>query len=156
VSGTDAAVATAVQHDLDALVVAAVEAGADGRLALNRAANELVNRGVPEPAAFAQVLVMEAGGRLTATQSKAVLAELVASGGDPEAIALAKGFEALDGDVVAEAVDAAIAANPAEWERLAGGEAKLAGFFVGKVMAATNKQANGKDVNALLDQRAGQ
>ena len=30
------------------------------------------------------------------------------------------------------------------------GEAKLAGFFVGKVMAATNKQANGKDFQIVL------
>jgi Asp-tRNA(Asn)/Glu-tRNA(Gln) amidotransferase B subunit len=31
----------------------------------------------------------------------------------------------------------------------------MTGFFVGKVMAATNKQANGKDVTALLRQKAG-
>jgi aspartyl-tRNA(Asn)/glutamyl-tRNA(Gln) amidotransferase subunit B len=98
---------------------------------------------------------MEGDGRLTATQAKAVLAELVAAGGDPEEIARAKGFEALGGDVVAGAVDAAIAAHPGEWERYAGGEAKLAGFFVGKVMAATAGKADGKAVTALLRARAG-
>ena len=96
---------------------------------------------------------MEGEGRLTATQAKAVLAELVAGGGDPEDIAKAKGFEALGGDVVAGAVDAAIAAHPGEWERYAGGEAKLAGFFVGKVMAATAGKADGKAVTALLRER---
>ena len=135
--------------------MAAVAAGADGRLALNRAANELPNRAVPDAGAFAKVLRMEADGRLTATQAKAVLAELVASGGDPEDIAKAKGFEALEGDVVAAAVDAAIAASPGEWERYAGGEAKLAGFFVGKVMAATAGKADGKAVTALLRERLG-
>jgi aspartyl-tRNA(Asn)/glutamyl-tRNA(Gln) amidotransferase subunit B len=148
------AVATAVQHGLDDLVLAAVEAGADGRLALTRAANELANRTAPDPVAFAAVLRMEAGGRLTATQAKAVLAELAATGGDPEEIARAKGFEALAGDVVAEAVDATIAAHPGEWERYVAGEAKVAGFFVGKVMAATAGKADGRAVTALLRERA--
>jgi aspartyl-tRNA(Asn)/glutamyl-tRNA(Gln) amidotransferase subunit B len=148
------AVATVVQHGLDELVLAAIEAGADGRLALNRAANELASGAAPDPAAFAKVLQMESAGRLTATQAKAVLAELVVSGGDPEDIASSKGFEALAGDVVAEAVDAAIAAAPEQWERYVGGEAKLAGFFVGKVMAATRGKADGKAVTALLAERA--
>ncbi len=153
VPGTDTAVATVVSQGLDELVVAAVGAGADGRLALNRAANELAHKPAPDPAAFAKVLLMEGDGRLTATQAKTVLAEVVSSGGDPEEIAKAKGFEALGGDVVADAVDAAIAAHPGEWERYAGGEAKLAGFFVGKVMAATAGKADGKAVTALLRER---
>ena len=150
---TDPAVATVVQQGLDDLVTAAIQAGADSRLALNRAANELAHRAAPDPAAFAKVLRMEVDGRLTATQAKAVLAELVASGGDPEAIAKAKGFEALEGDAVAAAVEAAIAAHPGEWERYAGGEVKLAGFFVGKVMAATSGKADGRAVTALLRER---
>jgi aspartyl-tRNA(Asn)/glutamyl-tRNA(Gln) amidotransferase subunit B len=50
-------------------------------------------------------------------------------------------------------VDAAIAASPGEWARYAGGEAKLAGFFVGKVMAATRGKADGKAVTAMLQER---
>jgi aspartyl-tRNA(Asn)/glutamyl-tRNA(Gln) amidotransferase subunit B len=155
VAATDAAVGTVVAQGLDELVAAAVGAGADGRLALNRAANELAHKPAPDAAAFAKVLVMEGEGRLTATQAKTVLAELVAGGGDPEEIARARGFEALEGDVVAGAVDAAIAAHPGEWERYAGGETKLAGFFVGKVMAATAGKADGKAVTALLRERLG-
>ncbi len=155
VAVTDAAVAAVVAQGLDDLVTAAVGAGADGRLAINRAANELAHKAPPDAGAFAAVLRMEAGGRLTATQAKAVLAELVSSGGDPEEIAAANGFEALEGDVVAGAVDAAIAAHPGEWARYAGGEAKLAGFFVGKVMAVTAGKADGKAVTALLRARAG-
>ncbi len=155
VAVTEPAVGTVVSQGLDELVVAAVGAGADGRLALNRAANELAHKPAPAAAAFAKVLVMEGEGRLTATQAKVVLAELVAAGGDPEEIARARGFEALGGDVVAGAVDAAIAAHPGEWERYAGGEAKLAGFFVGKVMAATAGKADGRAVTALLRARAG-
>ena len=155
VAVTEPSVATVVSQGLDELVSAAVGAGADGRLALNRAANELAHKQAPDAAPFAKVLLMEGEGRLTATQAKAVLAELVAAGGDPEDIARRKGFEAMGGDVVAAAVDAAIAAHPAEWERFAGGEAKLAGFFVGKVMAATAGKADGKAVTALLRERVG-
>jgi aspartyl-tRNA(Asn)/glutamyl-tRNA(Gln) amidotransferase subunit B len=153
VAAGDPAVVTVVQQGRDDLVLAAIAAGADGRLAMSRAANELANRAAPDPVAFAKVLRMEGDGRLTATQAKAVLAELADTGGDPEAIARARGFEALAGDVVAEAVDAAISASPEEWERYAAGEAKLAGFFVGKVMAATRGQADGKAVTALLRER---
>jgi len=153
VPATEPSVGTVVQLGLDGLVAAAVHAGAEGRLALNRAANELAHGQAPDPASFAQVLRMEGDGRLTPTQAKAVLAELVASGGDPELIATAKGFEALEGDVVAAAVDAAIAGAPGEWARYAGGEAKLAGFFVGRVMAATKGKADGRAVTALLRDR---
>jgi len=150
----DPSLATVVQQGLDELVLAAVAAGADGRLALNRAANELANKAAPDAAAFTTVLKMETGGRLTATQAKVVLAEVVASGGDPADIARARGFEAIDEAAVAAAVDEAVAAHPGEWERYAGGEAKLAGFFVGKVMASTRGKADGKAVTALLQARA--
>ena len=153
VPANEPSVGIVVQLGLDGLVAAAIHAGAEGRLALNRAANELAHGQAPDPASFAQVLRMEGDGRLTATQAKAVLAELVASGGDPGHIATARGFEALEGDVVAAAVDAAIAGSPGEWERYAGGEAKLAGFFVGRVMAATKGKADGKAVTALLRDR---
>ena len=48
--------------------------------------------------ALAALTRLEVDGQLTATQAKAVLAELVAAGGDgdPAAIAAAKGFEAMD------------------------------------------------------------
>ncbi|HEX8769354.1 MAG TPA: Asp-tRNA(Asn)/Glu-tRNA(Gln) amidotransferase subunit GatB [Acidimicrobiales bacterium] len=153
---TPADVALVVDLDLDGLVAGAVEGGADGRLAVNRAANEVaghVGAAGLEAEAFASVVKMEADGRLTATQAKQVIAELLAHGGDPEAIAAAKGFEALDSDALAGAVDAAIAAHPAEAARLRDGEQKLNGFFVGKVMAATGGKADGKAVIALLRQR---
>ncbi|HEX2042019.1 MAG TPA: Asp-tRNA(Asn)/Glu-tRNA(Gln) amidotransferase subunit GatB [Acidimicrobiales bacterium] len=150
-------VALVVDRGLDHLVEAAIDRGAEPRLALARAANEVaadLQAGLAlDPAAFAALLRMEADGRLTATQAKQVLAELLARGGDPAEIAEARGFEALGGNTLAAAVDAAVAAHPAEWERLAAGEQKLIGFFVGKVMAATAGRADGKAVTQLLRQR---
>ena len=43
----------------------------------------------------------DGAGELTATQAKAVLAEMVATGDDPAAIAKAKGYEAMDADALA-------------------------------------------------------
>jgi aspartyl-tRNA(Asn)/glutamyl-tRNA(Gln) amidotransferase subunit B len=101
---------------------------------------------------------METGGELTATQAKAVLAEMVTSGEPPAAIAKAKGFEAMGADATASAVDQVIAANPDEWTRFVEGDdkarGKLTGFFVGQVMKATRGQADGKAVTSLLRERA--
>ena len=52
-------------------------------------------------------------------------------------------------------VDGLIEANPAEWERFCDGDAKVAGFFVGQVMKATQGKADGKAVTALLNARRG-
>jgi aspartyl-tRNA(Asn)/glutamyl-tRNA(Gln) amidotransferase subunit B len=158
--GSADAVANVVAMDLDTLVLAAVSAGADAKLAVNRAANEVAAdldaaRRI-DPAAFTKLLLLEGGGKLTATQSKQVLAVMLASGGDPEDIARERGFEALGSDALATAVDAAIEANPAEWERFKAGDQKVTGFFVGQVMKASGGKANGKEVTALLQQRAAQ
>ena len=152
-----AEVALVVDRGLDRLVNAALDAGADPRLALARAANEVAadadaGRAL-DPAAFAALLAMEAGGRLTPTQAKQVLSELLAHGGDPAEVAAAHGFEALADDVVEDAVASAAAAHPAEWERLREGEQKLVGFFVGKVMAATRGKADGRAVTESIRRR---
>jgi aspartyl-tRNA(Asn)/glutamyl-tRNA(Gln) amidotransferase subunit B len=101
---------------------------------------------------------METKGELTATQAKAVLAEMVATGQDPAAIAKAKGFEAMEADAVTAVVDEVIAAHPDEWQRYVEGDdkarGKLTGFFVGQVMKSTKGQADGKAVTALLRERA--
>jgi aspartyl-tRNA(Asn)/glutamyl-tRNA(Gln) amidotransferase subunit B len=88
---------------------------------------------------------------LTATQAKAVLADLLAAGGgDPAAIAAARGFEAMSEDSLAATVAEMVAAHPDEWGRYREGEDKLTGFFTGLVMKATSGQADGKAVAAEL------
>ncbi len=99
---------------------------------------------------------MEAGGQLSATQSKAVLGALLErGGGDPAALAKEMGFEALGVGTLAAVLDEIIAAHPDEWARFVGGDDKLAGFFTGKVMTATSNKANGKEVAAELRRRRG-
>ncbi|MEA2932282.1 MAG: aspartyl-tRNA(Asn)/glutamyl-tRNA(Gln) amidotransferase subunit, partial [Actinomycetota bacterium] len=154
VSAADRALVTVVALGLDDLVAAAVEEGADARLALNRAANEVAAAHVApaavDAASFSAVLRMEGDGRLTATQAKQVLSDVLAGGGDPAAIARSRGYQALGADTLAAVVDEVVAAHPAEWDRYREGEQKLAGFFVGEVMSATGGKADGKAVIARL------
>jgi aspartyl-tRNA(Asn)/glutamyl-tRNA(Gln) amidotransferase subunit B len=151
------AVAVVIDLDLEGLVLAAVEGGADVTLAISRAANEVaadiehVTNLAPE--AFAQTVLMEQRGELSATQAKTVLGELLASGGEPRAVASARGFERLSSDSLAATVATLIEQHPDEWRRYRDGDDKLAQFFIGQVMKSTNGQANGKDVIAELQSR---
>jgi len=148
----------AVELNLDPFIVGAIEKGITPALALARTANELAGLGddamsLPKDDYIA-LLKMEDAGELSATQSKKVLADLVAAGGgDPKAVAESKGFEQLDAGALDATLDEIIAANPDEWARYREGDDKLTGFFTGKVMAATQGQADGKAVNAALRQR---
>jgi aspartyl-tRNA(Asn)/glutamyl-tRNA(Gln) amidotransferase subunit B len=109
------------------------------------------------PAAdVAALTVLERDGKVTATQAKTILAEIVANGGgDAAAIAQAKGFEALDTSAVEAMVDAAIAAQPDAWTKYCNGEEKAVGALVGAVMKVSQGKADGKVVTAILQARRG-
>jgi len=96
---------------------------------------------------------MEQRGELSATQTKTVLAELLAHGGDPKSVAKAKGYEQLSEDSLATTIDELIATHPEEWGRYVEGDDKLSQFFIGQVMKVTKGQANGKAVIELLNLR---
>jgi aspartyl-tRNA(Asn)/glutamyl-tRNA(Gln) amidotransferase subunit B len=153
-------VTTVVDLGLDELVVEAVAAGVPAPLALARTANEAATHAEAarsvEVGSYVALLTMESSGSLSATQAKAVLADLLAAGGgDPAAIAQAKGFEAMSDDSLVATVGEAVAAHPDEWTRYCGGEDKLAQVFIGQVMKATRGQANGKAVMAELQRLRG-
>ena len=144
---------------LDHLVLAAIGAGADPRRLLTHAEQNLAVDGAADldPGAFAELVRMEAEGALTPTQAKAVLAEMVGTGAAPAAIATEKGFAALSAGALGGVVDGIIAGNAEAGERVVTGDdearGKLTGFFVGQVMKATQGNADGKTVTALLEQR---
>jgi aspartyl-tRNA(Asn)/glutamyl-tRNA(Gln) amidotransferase subunit B len=158
---TTGAVAIAVERGLDDLAVGAIDAGGDPGRVLTHVEHNLAVAGAGklDPARLAALVGLETGGQLTATQAKAVLAEMVETGEDPAAIAAARGFEPMGADALTAAVDEVIAANPDEWSRYRDGDdrarGKLTGFFVGRVMNATRGQADAKAVTALLRERAG-
>jgi aspartyl-tRNA(Asn)/glutamyl-tRNA(Gln) amidotransferase subunit B len=151
----------AVERGLDDLAVAAIEHGADAGRVLTHVEHNLAVEGAQSLSAenLAALVTMETAGELTATQAKTVLAEVVATGDSPAAIAKAKGFEALDTGALDGIVADVIAAHPDEWEQFRTGDdkarGKLTGFFMGKIMAASKGQADGKAATALLRSKAG-
>ncbi|MBV8161436.1 MAG: Asp-tRNA(Asn)/Glu-tRNA(Gln) amidotransferase subunit GatB [Acidimicrobiia bacterium] len=155
-SSSTADIAVVIERGLDALVGAAIAAGADPGRVVTHAVHNLAVEGARnlDPEALASLVTMETQGQLTATQAKKVLAAMLEGGGDPAAIAGELGFKAMDHGAVAAVVDQLIADNPAEFERLRGGDQKVMGFFVGQAMKATQGKADGKVVTALLRERA--
>jgi aspartyl-tRNA(Asn)/glutamyl-tRNA(Gln) amidotransferase subunit B len=158
---TDGGVVIAVERGLDDLAVAAIEHGADAGRVLTHIEHNLAVEGARSVSSenLAALVMMETAGELTATQAKTVLAEVVATGEAPAAIAKEKGFEALDTGALDGIVADIIAAHPDEWEQFRTGDdkarGKLSGFFMGKVMAASKGQADGKAATALLRSKAG-
>jgi len=151
------AVEVVIDLGLEELVERAVDGGAEVTLAISRAANELAasidNISNLSSESFTATLLMEQRGELSATQAKTVLCELLALGGDPQAIAVAMGYEQLSSGSLGATVATLIEQHPDEWARFCEGDEKLAQFFVGQVMRLTNGQANGKSVIAELQAR---
>jgi aspartyl-tRNA(Asn)/glutamyl-tRNA(Gln) amidotransferase subunit B len=148
------AIMVVVERGQDQYVEAVGHLGGDIGRALVHVKEAFAEQG-SEPAVPATDLALltklEVRGALTATQAKAVLAEIVAAGGgDAEAIAAAKGFEVMDTGALEAMVDQAIAADPDAWAKFCAGEGKAMGALVGAVMKASRGQADGKLVTALL------
>ena len=150
-------VMTVVERGQDDYVHAVVAAGGAGERALIHVKEAFADAGeqpVLPAERLAQLITMEQGGALTATQAKTVLAEMIEAGdGDPAAIAAARGFEAMDTSELEAMVDAAIAAEAGAWSKFCAGEGKAMGALVGHVMKASKGQADGKAVTALLNAR---
>jgi aspartyl-tRNA(Asn)/glutamyl-tRNA(Gln) amidotransferase subunit B len=158
-TGSDRAhegVVLAVERGTDHLALAAIAAGGDpARVLVHIEHNLAGDTSVAlDPAALAALTRLEVDGKLSSTQAKDVLAELVsAGGGDPAAIAAAKGYEAMSADDLAAVVDGAIAANADAWAKVVAGNDKAIGAITGAVMKATKGKADGKAVAALLAAR---
>ncbi len=135
----------------------AVDALAVGARALVHVKEAYADQG-PEPqvpaADLAALIDLETSGKLTATQAKQILADMVTSGGgDAAAIAAQRGFEALDDSVLVGLVDQVIASQAEAWSKFCAGEDKAMGALVGAVMKASQGKADGKAVTALLMSR---
>jgi glutaminyl-tRNA synthetase len=104
--------------------------------------------------AFGRFVAMVDGGTLTPAAGKTLLGHLVAHGGEPRMVAHALGLldKADDADV-REAVDAVLAAHPAEATRFLGGERKLIGLFVGAAMRQLKGAAEAGAVRSELERR---
>ena len=153
------AVLVVVERGQDDYVLAVAESGADPARALVHVKEAYAEQGARPnvPATdLARMIVMESSGKLTSTQAKTVLAELVANGGgNAEEIAARHGFEAMDTSALEAMVDDAIAAQPEAWAKYCAGEEKAMGALVGAIMKASKGKADGKAVTALLQSKRG-
>ena len=159
VAADSEAVMSVVERGQDDYVLAVAAAGGD----IGRALVHVKEAFADEPATprvpaadLAALTTLEVGGALTATQAKAVLAEIVANGGgDAAIIAAAKGFEAMDTGALEAMVDQAIADQLDAWAKFCAGEGKAMGALVGAVMKLSQGKADGKLVTALLNAKKG-
>jgi len=142
-----------------------VAGGRDGKTAANWVINELFGRlnkeglGISDsPVSAGQLgglLDLLADQTISGKIAKDLFEILWLEGGDPAQIVEARGMKQVtDTGAIEAAVDAIIAANPAQVEK-AKANPKLAGWFVGQVMKATGGKANPAAVNALVSAKLG-
>ena len=142
-----------------------VAGGRDARLAanwvihdlfgqLNRAETEIVDSPVPAEA-LGGLLDLIADGTISGRIAKDVFAEMFTGGRDAAAIVEAKGLRQMSDEAAIEAiVDALVADNPGQAAQYADNPMVI-GWFVGRVMKATQGKANPGVVNALLSKKLG-
>ncbi|MFW6330116.1 MAG: Asp-tRNA(Asn)/Glu-tRNA(Gln) amidotransferase subunit GatB [Gemmatimonadota bacterium] len=108
------------------------------------------------PRALAELTTLVADGTLSSSAATTVLDRMAETGRPAAEIADAEGLAQVSDDAaLGRWVAAALAAHPREAARLEAGEAKLVGFFMGKVMAASGGAADPKRAAALLRGRVG-
>ena len=108
------------------------------------------------PGALAEFVGMVERRELSQTAAKAVLEELVRSGGDARTIVEAKGLAPISDTGELEAiVERAISADPGAVEQLRAGKQKAIGALVGAVMRETKGRADGAEVQRLVLEKLG-
>lgn len=103
------------------------------------------------PGNLAQLLQLIDDGTISGKIAKDVFQEMVSTGKTAKEIVGEKGIKQISDRGELETIIADILKNhPGEISRYKGGDEKLIGFFVGKVMKATQGKANPKVVNEIL------
>ena len=123
--------------------------------ALRRAGDVPVSE-TPLTAPFlAELLKMVDDDELSSTAAREALAGVIAGEGSPREVAEARDLlQISDAGALREALEQAVAEHPAEFARLAAGERKLVGFFVGQLMRRTGGKADPKLAARLIIARA--
>ena len=89
--------------------------------------------------------------------AKDVFAEMFDSGKDAGDIVAEKGLKQItDSGAIEAVIDQLIADNPQQAEQYRGGNTKVAGWFTGQAMKATQGQANPQMVNQILKDKLGE
>jgi aspartyl-tRNA(Asn)/glutamyl-tRNA(Gln) amidotransferase subunit B len=109
------------------------------------------------PAQVARIIAMVKSGKLNNKLARQVLDRVLAGDGSPDQVVAALGLAVVtDANVLAAAVDDAIAANPDAAAKVRNGKVAAAGALVGAVMKATGGQADAVSVRELILRRLSQ
>ena len=146
-----------VERGQDEYVREVVSSGGDPRRSVVYVQQAFAEQG-PTPKVSAKDLatltILERDAKVTSTQAKTLLTDLIeAGGGDVVAMAAKRGFEALDIGALEAMIDAAIAAEPSAWQKYCDGEEKALGALVGAIMKSSKGKADGKAVTAILQSK---
>ena len=146
-----------VERGQDEYVREVVSSGGDPRRSVVYVQQAFAEQG-PTPKVpakdLATLTILERDAKVTSTQAKTLLTDLIeAGGGDVVAMAAKRGFEALDIGALEAMVDAAIAAEPSAWQKYCDGEEKALGALVGAIMKSSKGKADGKAVTAILQSK---
>ena len=104
------------------------------------------------PVSLAELVALVSARQVSRDAAREVLEVLVEAGGQPGRIVEERGLGALS-DGLEEAVDGAIAADPAAAEQVRDGNMKALGPLVGHVMRETKGRADGGEVRRLILER---
>ena len=162
----DSATSLAGSEVLMALFESSLAAGAPAQVAANWLTGEVTawsrreSTDITDSALtgqhVAQLAAMVEANSLSSTAAKEVLGYVLAGEGDPEAVAAAHDLIQInDSGALESAVDQVIGENEDQFARLAGGEDKLIGFFVGQVMRVTGGKADPRAVTDIIRSRIG-
>ena len=154
--------ATVIAEDLEtAAFYEKVAVGRDAKLAsnwmtvelfgaLNKLGKTLAESPV-SPEQLGALVGLISDGTISGRIAKDVFAEMIETGGDPEAIIEEKGLKQVsDTGAIETMIDEVMANNQDKVDEYRGGKDKLFGFFVGQVMKASKGQANPGVVNQML------
>lgn len=109
------------------------------------------------PERLAELVRMVDDGVISSSAGTTVLARMAETGRSAADVVEAEGLAQVGDRAALERwVDEALAAHPDEATRLREGEAKLVGFFMGHVMAASAGKADPKQASAILRDRVGE
>jgi Asp-tRNA(Asn)/Glu-tRNA(Gln) amidotransferase B subunit len=103
------------------------------------------------PAAMAALVKLVDEGAITSAAGKELLGELVARGGDPEALVGSRGLRQVSSaDDIGPVVADVLAKASDKVEQYRAGKVGLLGFFVGQVIKQSGGKANPATVNDLV------
>jgi aspartyl-tRNA(Asn)/glutamyl-tRNA(Gln) amidotransferase subunit B len=148
-------------NDIADYYEAVVAAGADAKAASNWVMGEVMrelNERKIDVGAFAigaanlaELVTLQAGGKVNSSTAKDVFKEMLASGARAGAIVKERGLEQVSDDAAIEKeAIAVIEENPEEVKRYLAGKEQLLQFFVGQLMKRTRGKANAQVASGII------